>query len=346
MKNSTGFAAMFPTTPATPHPFAKFIAILGRGRNLSRALDEAEAEDAMAMILAGDVLPEQLGAFLMLLRMKEEGPTELAGFVRAVRKALPTPEPGLADVDWSSYAGKKRQLPWCLLAALCLAQSGRRVFMHGFDGHTAGRLYTGEVLAALGLPTAGDFAAARRQLEQNNFAYMDLGAISPPLARMMGFKPILGLRSPIHTLARMINPMGAPCLLNGIFHPNYMTTHRDAALLLGETNMVVFRGEGGEVERRPGKPCETLGIVGGVAIEERWPPLMEDPRQLPDEAMDIARLRAVWRGSQRDDYAEAAIVGTLAIALRAMGLAADQNAAQDQALSLWLGRDPGRLLAA
>ena len=60
----------------------------------------------------------------MLLRVKEEGPAEIAGFVRAVRKTLPAPEPGLVDVDWSSYAGKKRQLPWFLLAALCLAQSG------------------------------------------------------------------------------------------------------------------------------------------------------------------------------------------------------------------------------
>jgi anthranilate phosphoribosyltransferase len=167
---------------------------------------------------------------------------------------------------------------------------------------------------------------------------------------MMGFKPILGLRSPIHTLARMINPLGAPCLLQGIFHPNYMTTHRDAALLLGEKNMVVFRGEGGEIERRPGKPCETLGVAEGVAVEERWPPLMEEPRQLPDESMEVARLLAVWRGDAPNDpllaYAEAAVTGTLAIALRAMGLASDQQSAQSGAEALWRGRDPGRLLAA
>jgi anthranilate phosphoribosyltransferase len=330
----------------TPHPFARFIAILGRGRNLSRALTVEEAEAAMTMILAGEVLPEQLGAFLMLLRMKEESASELAGFVKAVRKIMPPPEPGLVELDWSSYAGKKRQLPWFLLAALCLAQAGHRVFMHGFDGHTAGRLYTGEVLAALGLPTAPDFPTAARQLRQNNFAYMDLAAISPPLARMMGFKPILGLRSPIHTLARMINPFGAPCLLQGIFHPNYMATHRDAALLLGEKNMMVFRGEGGEIERRPAKPCETLGVLDGVAIEERWPPLMEEPRQLPDETMEVSRLLAIWRGEADDSYADAAVTGTLAIALRVMGLAPDIQMAQSRAEALWRGRDTARLLAA
>ena len=45
----------------------------------------------MAMILDGEALPEQIGAFLMLLRMKEESAAEIAGFVRAVRARLPAP---------------------------------------------------------------------------------------------------------------------------------------------------------------------------------------------------------------------------------------------------------------
>ncbi len=332
--------------PHTPHPFARFIAILGRGKHLTRPLTVEEAEEAMTMILEDKVLPEQLGAFLMLLRVKEESGAEIAGFAKAVRKSMPALPKGLADVDWSSYAGKKRQLPWFLLAALCLAQNGHSVFMHGFDGHTAGRLYTGDVLRALGLPPAENFAQASGQLAQQKFAYLDLGHIAPPLARMMGFKKVLGLRSPVHTLARMINPFGAPCLLQGIFHPNYMKTHRDAAELLGERHMVVFRGEGGEIERRPGKPCETLGIIDGVAVEERWPPIMDDPRQTPDEEMDLAGLLAVWRGEAKNAYAEAAVTGTLAIALRTMGLAKDMQAAQAQAEKYWAARDPGRLLAA
>ena len=123
-----------------PHPFAPFVRILGRGKSLTRSLTEAEAEEAMAMILNGDALPEQIGAFLMLLRLKEESPEEIAGFVRAARQRMKIPaDAPRVDLDWSSYAGKKRQLPWFLLAALCLAQSGRTIFMHGFDGHTAGR---------------------------------------------------------------------------------------------------------------------------------------------------------------------------------------------------------------
>jgi len=329
-----------------PHPFARFVAILGRGKSLTRSLTLEEAEEAMTMILAGQVEPEQLGAFLMLLRVKEESPAEIAGFARAAQKSLGSTQVGCADVDWSSYAGKRRQLPWFLLAALALAQSGRRVFMHGVDGHTAGRLYTGAALKALGVEPAQKLEQAQSQLAQRNFAYLPLEALSSVLARMMGMKTLLGLRSPVNTLTRMINPFHAPCLLQSVFHPGFMFTHRDAALLLGQPRMSVFRGEGGEIERRPSKPCEVMNVVDGESFEERWPPLLEEPRQPHDEIMDLARLPALWRGELQDEYAIAAVTGTLAIALRTLGAAKDMVSAQQQAEQIWAARDPRQLLAA
>ena len=55
-----------------PHPFARFVNILGRGKSFSRALTIEEARESMGMILDGQALPEQIGAYLMLLRFKEE----------------------------------------------------------------------------------------------------------------------------------------------------------------------------------------------------------------------------------------------------------------------------------
>lgn len=224
-----------------PHPFARFINILGRGKSLTRSLTLEEAVEAMAMILRNDVLPEQLGAFLMLLRMKEESPEEIAGFVRASRAAMAVPACGpCVDIDWSSYAGKRRQLPWFLLSALVLARNGWRVFMHGADGHTEGRLYTSDALRALGIPLATNLTEAAAQLTQRQFAYLNLDDMSPALADMMGLRPILGLRSPVHTFARMLNPFAAPVLLQGVFHPGYMKLHRDAGVLLGQPALAVF----------------------------------------------------------------------------------------------------------
>ena len=328
-----------------PHPFARFVAVLGRGKSLTRALTLAEAEEAMAMILAGRARPEQIGAFLMLLRIKEETGDEIAGFVRAVRATLP--EPAIrADLDWPSYAGKRRRLPWFLLAALTLADAGWRVAMHGLEGHTVGRLYAREAIARLGLPIGGGFDEAAVHLQARNFVYLPLEAFCPRLAELFALRAILGLRSPVHTLARLVNPFGAPASIQAVFHPGYMAIHRDAALRLGDARMTVFRGEGGEAERRPNKSCETLTVAGDAASETRWPPLLEDPRADPDENLDLGRLAALWRGEAEDDYATAAIVGTLAIALATLGVERDPASAERRAEALWRARDRARLAAA
>jgi anthranilate phosphoribosyltransferase len=328
-----------------PHPFARFIGILGRGKTKTRSLTVDESETAMRMLLGGEVLPEQIGAFLMLLRVKEESPEEIAGFVRGVRASLKVPRV-FVDVDWPSYAGKRRQLPWFLLAALVLARSGRRILMHGVAGHTEGRVYTRDALVHLGLPVAHDLDDAARQVERAGFAYLPLERMSPRLAKLFELKSILGLRSPVHTLARLLNPLESSCSVQAVFHPGYLAIHRDAALLLGQKHMAVFRGEGGEVERRPNKPCEVITLQDGVVHEETWPPTIPDPRLAADENMDLGRLGALWRGEITDTYAEAAVIGTLAIVLRALGDAPDAERAHAQAESLWQGRDRGRLLAA
>ena len=106
------------------------IRILGKGKRGARSLTREEAREAMGMLLDEKVEESQLGAFLMLLRHKEESPEELAGFTQAVRERLDAPALNV-DVDWPTYAGKKRHLPWFLLAAKCLAQHGVRILMHG-----------------------------------------------------------------------------------------------------------------------------------------------------------------------------------------------------------------------
>jgi anthranilate phosphoribosyltransferase len=329
-----------------PHPFARFIKILGRGRTLTRSLTIEEAEEAMRMIIADEVLPEQIGAFLMLLRIKEESGAEIAGFVRAARAAMQKPAslPSV-DIDWSSYAGKRRQLPWFILAAQALAANGWRVVMHGTEGHTAGRVYAREALAHLGVPTARSFAEAATHLAERNFAYLPLETLNRKLADLIELRPVLGLRSPVHTLARLLNPFDASCSVQAVFHPGYMKIHRDASLLLKQPRMSVFRGEGGEIERRPNKPCDVMTIFEGVVGDEQWPALMDDPRQGPDEDMDIDRLQQLWVGDLSDEYAEAAITGTLAIALRTLGVDESAERAQAHAEHLWYARDRNRLAA-
>jgi anthranilate phosphoribosyltransferase len=122
-----------------------------------------------------------------------------------------------------------------------------------------------------------------------------------------------------------------------------MVIHQEGARLLGQRHMAVFRGEGGEIERRPTKRCEVRSLIDGVAVSEDWPALLPDSRQPHDEEMKIERLVTVWRGKAEDAYAAAAVTGTLAITLRTLGRAKDMDAAKALAESLWRDRDRTRL---
>lgn len=296
--------------------------------------------EAASMIMDGKVEPLQLGAFLCILRMRTEEPAEGAGFVKAVRDYLdrPTDLPEV-DLDWSSYSGKKRQLPWFLLAVLMLAKNGVRTFMQGTEGHTPDRVYSRHALQSLGVPIAGSLQEAAAHIQSSNFAFLPLANLAPRLQEIIDLKSILGLRSPVNTFGRMVNPFNAAHEIQTVFHPNYRDVHRDTANLLGQKHMAVFKGEGGEVERRPQKPVLVQSLHEGVLSEEEWPALMAEDSVKVDEEMDLGRLKTVWSGEEDDVYATAAITGTAAIVLRLLGRADSPGDAMAKARELWDGRD-------
>ena len=320
------------------HPFAPFIRILGKGKNGSRGLTQEEAFESMSMVLEDKVTAEQLGAFLMLLRVKEETPEEVAGFVNAIRHFLKQDDQVYADLDWSSYAGKRRHSPWYVLSALLLADNGIRVCMHGAEGHTPGRMYTSEVLAPLGIETSKTLEHAKQQIEKNNFCYMPIQTISERLKDIIELRPFLGLRSPIHTVGRMINPLQAPCSIQAIFHPGYQSVHQYAANLMGKERIAVFKGEAGEVERNPDTKCTVSYAIDGKTWDEEWPAIF-GKRHVKESSLDENRLGPFWRGEETDEYAEAAITGTTAIALRLLNKAETPDQALQMAQEMWANRN-------
>jgi anthranilate phosphoribosyltransferase len=148
----------------------------------------------------------------------------------------------------------------------------------------------------------------------------------------------MGLRSPVHTLARLLNPRDAPQVMQAIFHPAYRASHQAAAALLGYRDSCVIKGEGGEIERNPDGSCLALRIVAGEKQEEEWPMLFEE-RHAPEEAFVLEDFLAVWRGERTHEYGEMAVIGTVALALRTLRHAATQDEALATARAWWEARD-------
>ncbi len=322
----------------TEHPFAPFIRILGKGKKGSRSLTMQEAEQAMEMILAKQVTAEQLGAFLMLLRVKEETAEELAGFVSATKVAInPNPQP-LADLDWSTYAGKKRRLPWFFLSALLLSKNGVRVAMHGVQEQTAGRIYTETLLPLFNLSPSKSIDQAQQSLTDRNFCYLPIESLSPPLAEIIALRRTLGLRSTVHTLCRLLNPLNAPFRIDGVFHPAYGPIHAKTAQLLGQTECVTIKGDGGEAEIKPDNDCTLQWLQAGEYSESSWP-RRHPKRFLNETALDINDLPKVWSRELKHPYGESAVIETTAVCLKLLNKAGTPEKAIQLAEKLWTSRN-------
>lgn len=323
------------------HPFAEYVRILGKGKKGSRSLTEQEAYRAMSMVMNDQVEDVQLGAFLMLMRVKEESAEELCGFVQACREAIAAP-PIAVDLDWSTYAGKRRHLPWYVLSILTLAQSGMRIFIHGASGHTENRIYTEDVMCALGFKACDTWSDVESELNSRHFAFMPLSKFSAKLSDIVNLKSILGLRSPVNSLSRLLNPLSAPYVIQGIFHPSYKDVHQQAAQMLGYQNVLVLKGEGGEIERNPDGDSQVFYVKEGDLTEEHWPRLFARRHVKPD-GLHIEHLKNVWQGQAEDEYGEMAVVSTVALALYLAQKANSQLDAMDQAKHLWRHRDTSYL---
>ena len=223
-----------------------------------------------------------------------------------------------------------------------MADNGIRIFMHGASGHTAGRIYTKDVLPQLGVPVATSLSEAMEQIEATNFSYIDLEHLNPKLHEIIEMRPLLGLRSPVHTIARMLNPFSAPVVMQGIFHHGYRPTHQEAGMLLNIPHMTVIKGEGGEIERNPDMEVLLQSVHEGEMRDETWPPMFAKRHVRPNE-MNVSDMVAVWNGELSDEYAEASVVGTVAISLYTMGRADSRESAEVLAWDMWNDRNKQRL---
>jgi anthranilate phosphoribosyltransferase len=314
--------------------FAGFVATLGRGPGRSRALTRAEAAEAFAMVLDGRADPLQVGAFLMLLRYRGEDPDEMVGLVEAARRQAGLPAPLGVDLDWPSYgAGRTRGAPWFLLAALALARSGVRVLMHGTNEFSAGQSVE-QALGELHIAPCSNLAEAAVALDRDRFAYLKLERLSPAMARLIGLRALFGLRSPVNTAARLLDPGGAACGVDGVFHPPYIDVHLGVAERMGR-RLAVVKGGGGEAERNPAKPVAVHVWSPDAGRSE-----LTLPARPPTGPAAVEDVAAVWNGapspvapSPGGNIARA----TIALALVALGRA-DAQTADALADDVWEAR--------
>lgn len=304
---------------------APFVRIVAQGKGRARPLTQDEATQAMGVILRGDAAPEAVGALLMILRLRGEAETEIAGFTAALRNA--TKVQSGADLDWPCYAaGRTRGAPLFILAAKLVANAGYSVALHGWNSHQNTPADVRGALQSIGL-------------EGDGLSYRPLEHLSPIAFDLLKLRDTFGLRSCINTVLRMWNPSGARASVQGVFHPSYRGLQSRAAALLGDQNLTVIKGGGGEFERNPAKDTAVFGLRLGADLDDVAPALLSDTRRLHDPARPID-LEALWGGAPTDAFAAQTVIGTAALALWTVGATDTICGATDFANELWNDRHP------
>ncbi|MEI6897238.1 MAG: glycosyl transferase family protein [Psychromonas sp.] len=300
--------------------FSEYIKLTGRGEKGRRSLTQAESYDALSSYLNGDAELLQLAVLLMLQRVRCETAEEAAGYVQALREQINSQWKAVnADLDWPCFAGKKRQPPWLILAAKTLAQQGTRIVLHGFNAVDAIKYQVESACPELAINIARTPEQASEYLDKFNICYVPLEHYCEKLIPLLNLREKMGLRTPLNTVARSLNPTQAPFAIHGVFHKSYEKLHAQAALLTKEHSMIAFKGEGGESEVNPRvstKICGVHNIDGELTyIEQEWPTYLNEASGAHSD-VSAKYLQKVWQGDVQDSYGDAAVTCTIAVILK------------------------------
>ena len=241
-----------------------FIAKVGRGQKTSKDLTWEESKQAMRLLIEGQASPEQVGAFLLAMRLKMESITELAAFT-SVARGYVSPlsiSSSLPLVDLPMYSGKKETFHVAVGAAIVAAAGGVAILMHGVESSPDRSSPVG-VLNALGLSTDLSGSQVSRHVQTFGFGFLNLALYHPPVARHLQLKSELGLRNFFHPVARMLNPARASSQVIGISHPPYLGKIAEALVMLGCSRALLLRGVEGEPELSLASMTKLLEIRDG-----------------------------------------------------------------------------------
>jgi anthranilate phosphoribosyltransferase len=248
------------------------IRTVGRGERGKKPLTFNQAHQVMNEYLDGKIGDDQMAMLMMLIRVQNETKEEIAGFVKAFQTRVPNLG---AEIDWPCYAGKREAAgqPWHLLAAKLLADNGHKVLLHGFSEPNTGRLHAEHYLDQLAIGKATSVDDARALLDKNNIVYLALETFAPQAKVMIGWKARYGLRTPINTVVRALNPGGAEIGIRGSFHPGFQQLHAEVEHEIGLTShaVVSYKGVSGEAEYNP-KVSQTVWLSHQEGVDSYyWP---------------------------------------------------------------------------
>ncbi|MGE0159096.1 MAG: anthranilate phosphoribosyltransferase [Gemmatimonadales bacterium] len=255
-----------------------------------RSLTAEEAEAAFDRFMDGSASEAQMGGLLVGLRAKGVAPSEVAGGVRALRKAMvpvaaKTPE-RLVDTAGTG-GGSVTTFNISTAAALVVAGAGVPVAKHGNRSFTS-RCGSADVFEALGVRI--DLAPERMAevLDEAGIVFMFAPLLHPAMKHVGPVRRALGITTIMNILGPLTNPAGAKRQVVGVADPGLLALVPDALRALGHVRALVVHGAVGMDEVSPAGVTRVSELADGEIVEYEITP--------SDVGLEDVRIEALAGG--------------------------------------------------
>jgi anthranilate phosphoribosyltransferase len=303
---------------------------LMRGEDLERV----ESGALLDALLDGEATDAQIAAALVALAVKGETVDELAGMAAAMRsRAVRIESQHERFIDTagtgSSYA---KTFNVSTAAAFVIAGAGLPVAKHGSRAATS-RSGSADVLGALGVGITAQPEVSERCLNEIGICFMFAPLYHGATARVASVRRELGVHTTFNLLGPLTNPAGAPRQIIGVWHQALIEPLARVLVALGTEHAWVLHGSDG---------LDEVTLAGETFVAEAHKGQVKTFEVAPEdfglERAELSHLRggdaeanartirAVLRGSRRDEARELVVVNAAA-ALFVGGSAPDLCAA-------------------
>ena len=272
-----------------------------------RALTRAEAERAMASVMAGEVTPAQLAALLAALAVRGETVDEIAGFAAGMRAAAVAVVVADGAIDTCGTGGdRSHSFNISTVAAIVAAAAGARVAKHG-NRAASSACGSADVLEALGVKIDLGPESVATCVDDVGVGFMFAPRFHPAMRHAAPVRREIGIRTIFNVLGPLANPAGVKRQLLGV--PSAALGERIVHVLreLGATRALVVHSADGLDEISPSGPTRTWELRDGAIREGELAPEDAGLERAPhdsvrggDSATNAAIARAVLSGSARD----------------------------------------------
>jgi anthranilate phosphoribosyltransferase len=199
----------------------------------------------MDQIMSGEAAPSQIGAFLVLLRVKGETVDEITQAAVVMREKAVSIKVSPPVLDTCSTGGTGiNHFNVSTAVAFVAAGAGIRVAKHG-NRALSGRCGSADVLEELGVNVGLSPKGVEKCVNETGIGFLFAPTFHKAMKFAAGPRKELGVRTIFNILGPLTNPASATHQVLGVFDPNLTEDMANVLGNLGLKRAMVVHGSGG-----------------------------------------------------------------------------------------------------